>query len=458
MGTSIYKRLLIWLIPALIITTAIAGAAVYFKTLSEVNEMQDYTLRQAAYSMQYSNRLAIPDIENNSEKDGENEINDNASDNDDFELIGQIWNKDGKLALSTRPEKTIPLLNTQGIATVLWQNQKWRIFSITTKENIIQVVQPFDVREYASADIAESATLPVIILIPALGFLIMGGVAFGLRPLKQITSALENRHAESMEPLSLQNLPAEIKLMVLSLNALLNRLSFSIETQKQFIEDAAHELRTPLTALNLQVEIVSRSTDKHEISDAILNLKQGIKRSSHLVEQLLTLARQQHLIKQTYFEVVDLAEIAKDVIEEFVPIANSKRIEFEMDSKGTSHINGNQDSLRTMIVNLVDNSIRYTPGGGTVKIKISTVANKCILEIIDSGSGIPLADRDRVFDRFFRGLGNRTIGSGLGLAIVKNIADTHQATIQLDEGANGIGLTVRVSVDLLHINSHASDT
>ena len=441
---SIFKRLLLWLIPALMLTTAIAGAAVYFKTLAEVNEMQDYTLRQAAYSMQYSNRLTISNIEKNHETEGVNESKDNASDNDDFELIGQIWNKDGKLTLSTHPEKAIPLLNTQGIATVLWQNQKFRIFSISTKENVIQIVQPFDVREDASADIAESATLPVVILIPALGLLIMGGLVFGLRPLKHITSALENRHAESMEPLPLQNLPAEIKMMVMSLNALLLRLSSSIETQKQFIEDAAHELRTPLTALNLQVEIVARSADKDEISEAITNLKQGIKRSSHLVEQLLTLARQQHLIKQTYIEVVDLAEIAKDVKEEFDPIANSKNIALTMSSSGTSFIKGNQETLRTMIVNLVDNAIRYTPAGGKVKIKVSTVANKSMLEIIDTGPGIPSTDRERVFDRFFRGLGHRTIGSGLGLAIVKSIADRHQATIELIEGEKGIGLIVRI--------------
>jgi two-component system OmpR family sensor kinase len=438
---SIYKRLLIWLIPALILTTAIAGAAIYMKTLSEVNEMQDYTLRQTAYSMRYSNRLTFSDNEGNSD----NEANESASDNDDFELIGQIWDKDGRLTLSTHPEKNIPLLNTKGIATVLWQNQKWRVFSISTKDSVIQVAQPFDVREEASADIAESATLPVVILIPILGLLIMGGVAFGLRPLKHITSALENRHADSMEPLAFQNLPEEIKMMVLSLNALLNRLSRSIEHQKQFIEDAAHELRTPLTALSLQVEIVSRSTDKHEISDALSNLKQGIKRSTHLVEQLLTLARQQHVIKQTHFEIIDLVELAEDVIDELAPIANSKSIDLGLTCEGMSSITGNHESLRTMLVNLVDNSIRYTPVGGKVKIKISTVASKCILEIIDSGAGIPLANRDRVFDRFFRGLGHSTIGSGLGLAIVKSIADRHQAVIQLDEGEMGIGLTARIS-------------
>ena len=439
---SIYKRLLLWLIPALILTTAITGTTIYIRTLSEVNEMQDYTLRQTAYSMQYSNRLMLPPSDKNNYPD--NDVNERASDNDDFELIRQIWDKNRQLILSTHPEKNIPLFNTNGLATVSWENQKWRVFSLLSKDNVIQVIQPFDIREEESADIAESAALPAVILIPALVLLIFGGVAFGLRPLKQIASDLENRHADSMEPLILQNLPAEIELMVLSLNGLLKRLSNSMEHQRQFIEDAAHELRTPLTALNLQAEIMSRSTDKHEISDALSNLKQGITRSTHLVEQLLTLARQQHVIKQTPFEIIELEGLVKDVIEEFAQIANSKNIDLGLASKGKAYIEGNKGALRTMLVNLVDNSIRYTPEGGKIDVSVLMEENKIILEITDSGTGIPLADRERVFDRFYRGLGHRAIGSGLGLAIVKSIADRHQAIIKLGEGENGVGLNAKI--------------
>ena len=439
---SIYKRLLIWLIPALVLTTAIAGAGIYLKTLSEVNEMQDYTLRQTAYSMQYSTRLTLPPADKESLSG--NDTRKGASDNDDFELIGQIWDKNGKLALSTHPEKHIPLLSTGGIATVSWQNQKWRVFNLPTTDNTIQIVQSSDFREEASADIAESAVIPVVILIPALGLLIFAGVAFGLRPLKRVASDLENRHADSMEPLILQNLPEEIASMVFSLNALLKRLSNSMELQRQFIEDAAHELRTPLTALNIQAEIMSRSTNKNEISDALSNLKQGITRSTHLVEQLLTLARQQHVIKQTPFEIIELEGLAKDVIEELAQIANSKNIDLGLASKEKAYIEGNKGALRTMLVNLVDNSIRYTPEGGKIDVTISTEDNKAVLEISDSGAGIPIADRERVFDRFYRGLGHSAIGSGLGLAIVKSIADRHQAIIKLGEGENGVGLNAKI--------------
>lgn len=445
---SIYKRLLIWLIPALVLSTAIAGVGVYLKTLIEVDEMQDYTLRQTAYSMQYSTRLSPPPADKKNLSD--NATHESASDNDDFELIGQIWDKNGKLVLSTHPEKNIPLLSASGIATVTWQNQSWRTFSLPTKDNTIQIVQSSDFREEASADIAESAVIPIIVLIPALGLLIFGGVAFGLRPLKRVAADLENRHADSMKPLVFQNLPTEIQSMVLSLNALLQRLSDSMEHQRQFIEDAAHELRTPLTALNLQAEIMSRSSDQHEISEAIVNLKQGIARSTHLVEQLLSLARQQHVLKQAPFEIIELESLAKSVIEELIPIANSKNIDLGLASTNMAYIRGNKQSIRTMLVNLIDNSIRYTPNGGTVDITVLTRTHKSILEISDSGTGIPLADRDRVFDRFYRGLEHSVIGSGLGLAIVKSIVDSHQATIQLGDGKNGIGLSIKIEFVELH--------
>lgn len=439
---SIHKRLLIWLFSALILASTVAGAIIYTKTLSDVNEMQDYTLRQTAYSIQYSTHLIVPPAKNDDDHD--NDGDKDASDNDDFEFVGQIWDNSRRLLISTHPERNIPFFNVYGIATVSWRKQNWRVFSIRSKSNIVQVVQSFDAREATAADIAERAALPVILLIPALGFLIWGGVAFGLRPLKRISAELSERHAESMEPLELQNLPSEIQSMVLALNDLLKRLSDSLESQRQFIADAAHELRTPLSVLHLQAEIMSRSTDKHEIAQALSNLKLGITRSTHLVGQLLTLARQQHIVRQTPFEIIELEELAKDVIGEMAQVAKSKNIDLGLASVGRAHVNGNRDSLRTLLVNLVDNSIRYIPAGEKIDIHVFAEGKTSILEVTDTGAGIPLAERERVFDRFYRGLEHSVTGSGIGLAIVKSIVDLHHATIALGEGEGGIGLKIRI--------------
>lgn len=442
---SIYKRLIIWLFSALVLASVITGTTIYIKTLSDVNSMQDYTLRQTAYSMQYSNRLISPPEKKDTDTD--NDDNQGASSNDDYELIGQIWSDNKRLLLSTHPERKIPLFNAYGIATISWRNEKWRVFSIRSKNHVIQVVQSFNARQETAADIAERAVFPVILLIPFLGFFIWGAVTFGLRPLKRIAVELSERHADSMEPLVLQNLPSEIESTVLALNDLLKRLSNSLELQRQFIADAAHELRTPLTALRLQAEIMSRSEDEQEIKDALSNLKLGITRSTHLVEQLLTLARQQHIVKQMPFKVIELEALAKDVIGELSQIANLKQIDLGLASTGMAYVLGNRDSLRTLLVNLVDNSIRYIPKGEKIDIHIFAEGNKSVLEVSDTGGGIPLSERGRVFDRFYRGLGSSVMGSGIGLAIVQSIVDLHQANIKLDDGENGVGLKVRIEFE-----------
>ncbi len=439
---------MILLFSALVLTGAITGTTIYKKTLSEVNEMQDYTLRQTAYSMQYSNNLILPPSVKLT--DAGRDANESISDNDDFEFIAQIWGKNGNRLFSTDPEKSIPLFQGSGIATVVWQKQKWRIFNLQSKDKIIQVVQSFDAREETAADIAERAVLPVILLIPALGFLIWVGIIFGLRPIKRISRELEERHADSMDPLTLENLPVEIKSMVFALNALLQRLANSFELQKQFIADAAHELRTPLTVLNLQAEIMSRSKDPDEISEALLNLKSGIARTTHQVEQLLTLARQQHASKHMAFENVDLVYLAESVICELSQFASSKNIDLGLVSASKVFVNGNRESLRTLLVNLVDNSIRYIPEGETIDVFVNADGEKCILEVSDSGMGIQDADMERIFDRFYRGLGHDAIGSGLGLAIVKSIIEMHGACIALDKAQNGTGLKVRVEFVSAH--------
>lgn len=441
---SIRKRLLIWLLSTLFVASVIAGTTIYMKTLAEVDEMQDNALKQIAYSMQYSNRMNFSSAQKINDPDNENdEVGE--QDNEDFEFIGQIWARDKALLLSTHPEKYLPLFdNGNGAATVAWKNQKWRIFSIPFKGGVIQVAQSFSAREETAAVIAERALIPFLALIPTLGILIWIGVSFGLRPLKRIASDLEERHADSMQPLGMQYLPAEMRSMVLALNALLKRLADSLELQRRFIADAAHELRTPLTALNLQAEIMSRSTDKSEVSDALSHLKQGITRSTRLVEQLLCFERYQTGVNQMTLDRVELGDLAKNVIGELAPVAESKNIDLGLTSTGKAYVLGDANSLRTMLVNLIDNSIRYIPEGEKIDIHIGAEGSNTVLEITDTGAGISPEDRERVFDRFYRGHVHHTIGSGLGLAIVKSIVDRHGANIVLGEGDNGVGLKARI--------------
>lgn len=439
---SIRSRLLIWLLSALIVAVSIAGAAVYRKTLSSVDEMQDYALKQIAYSLQYSNKFTPPTVVKSTDSD--NEQVEGSADNEDFEFVGQMWAKNGNLIFSSPPGKALPHFTIDGIATVTWEHQQWRLFSITTRNKVIQVGQPFSARTQAAVTIAEQALLPITALIPALGILIWISVSYGLRPLARIATDLGERHVDSMQPIALRQLPQEIRLMVAALNALLKRLADSFRLQRNFIADAAHQLRTPLTALHLQAEIMSRSTDEAEVAAAFYNLKQGIARSTRLVEQMLSLARQQPEAGRKTFVRVDLVRLAKCVVGEIAPLAEARNIDLGLVSEGEAFVFGNGDALMTLLINLIDNAIRYIPEGKKIDVSIDAKETGITLEVRDNGPGIPVEEMEMVFDRFYRALGNNVIGSGLGLAIVKSITDAHGAKITLSENDGKSGLMVRI--------------
>ena len=439
---SIRKRLLIWLLSALVLAGTVGAMTIYRRTLSGVNKMQDYALQQIAYSMEYANKLVPQNFEEDSESDGDDDKGENGRDEDGFEFVGQMWDRQGRLILSSNAAAPLPRFGVEGFTTVAWHERKWRIFGVKFKAKFIQVGQPVSVRSNTAAEIAENALFPMAILIPVLGVLIWIGVSYGLRPLKQVASDLETRNADSMQPISLHGLPQEMEFMVSALNKLLERLSNAFELQKNFIADAAHQLRTPLTALHLQAEIVSRSEHREAISEAITHLKQGISRSSHLVEQLLTLAR--HQPDEKRFEEVDLDDLSKRVICEIAPLAEAKGIDLGLESGGSVLVDGNREALKVLLVNLVDNAIRYIPEAGKIDVRVASRESLAILEVQDNGPGIPEQERERVFDRFYRGMGNNVMGSGLGLSIVRNIVAMHRASISLLNAPGETGLLVHI--------------
>ncbi len=434
---SIRKRLLAWLLPGLLLAVSLAGFAIYRETLEGVSRVQDYALRQIAYSMEYSNRGAPRFPEEGEEPD--NEQDEIIPDNDNFEYAGEIWNHAGRLTLASNPEWILPKFGLNGFGTIPWHGRKWRVFGTSVKGEYIQVAQPQISRSRAAAGIAGQALVPILILIPALGLLTWFGISYGLKPLKRIASDLDQRGADSLQPIPVKSLPEEVGLLAAALNALLERLSDSFKLQKNFIADAAHELRTPLTALMLQTEIMSRSRDEAEAAEAFRKLQQGIQRSSRLVAQLLTMAR---LEEEGNFESVDLDALSREVIGDLEPLAQAKCIDLGLESGGAAFVHGNREALRTMLANLVDNAIRYIQEEGSIDVRIGRDEMSTILEVEDDGPGIPEEERERVFDRFYRGLGSNAIGSGLGLSIVKGIAESHDALVSLPKGSKG--LLVRV--------------
>jgi signal transduction histidine kinase len=277
-----------------------------------------------------------------------------------------------------------------------------------------------------------------------MGFLIWRLVGRELKSLESTTQAIARRSPESLEPIEVREVPEEIQPLVAALNGLLARLGGALGRQREFIADAAHELRTPLTALRLQLQLAERARDDEARAQAHARLREGIARAVHLVEQLLALARQDPDAPVESSSEVDLGHLAQGVVEAHQAAAAARGLELAVDAGAGVAVTGERAALRTLVDNLVDNALRYTPSG-RVTVRVAREGGKAILEVEDSGPGIPAAERGRAFARFYRGESAAEGGSGLGLAIVKRIAERHGGEVQLLDAREAPGLRVRVT-------------
>jgi two-component system sensor histidine kinase TctE len=220
---------------------------------------------------------------------------------------------------------------------------------------------------------------------------------------------------------------------------MLGRLSLSIEMQKRFIADAAHQMKTPLAGMRMQSELALRQTDQGEIHRSLEQLAKSSESATRLVNQLLALARAENQPQAGAAHMpVDLAELARSAVRDWVPASFNYRIDLGFEAPGDSMdypcevaINGNPTMLREMLSNLSDNALRYTPAGGAVTVRVRRTEDEGIVEVEDTGPGIPKTERAHVFERFYRILGSSAEGSGLGLAIVREVAQQHDAEIVL---------------------------
>jgi signal transduction histidine kinase len=270
------------------------------------------------------------------------------------------------------------------------------------------------------------------------------GVGRGLAPLEAMSRAVAKRRPNAMAPLEERALPDELQPLGASLNGLLERLSEALASQRRFTADAAHELRTPLAALKLQLDLARRATQPAELGAALDDLEAGVARTSHVVEQLMTLARVEPEAMAQKRTACDLVALAKEAIVARAALASDKAIDLGLARATTAVVDGDPASLGILLSNLIDNALRYTPRGGRIDVAVDRDERGATLSVADTGPGIPPEARERVFDRFYRGEVNEESGSGLGLSIVRRIADAHHATIALDAPVEGTGLIVRV--------------
>jgi len=426
--SSIRRTLLVALLGAVGAVTLVAVIATYRIARQEIDTLFDYHLRQTALTL--SDRALARAR--------------GAGGAGDFVI--QIWDQSGVRLYVSRPGAGLPPVAELGFATVAAPDGGWRVYSTLLGDQVVEVGQPLRIREELAFSAAARTLAPIVLLLPLLALLVWGIVGRSLDPLQRLAGAAAARTPEALEPFDEGTVPQEAVPLVRSLNGLLERLRAALAAQRAFVADAAHELRTPLAALKLQTQL-ARDAEGAERAGALAELEAGLDRATHVVRQLLTLARLEPGAEPSGARgPVALAELARQAVADHALLAERGAVDLGV-SRATEDAvaSGDAGALRTLLANLVDNAVRYTPAGGRVDVAAGLQDGRPFLEVADSGPGIPAAERARVFDRFYRLPGATGAGSGLGLAIVKAIAERHGATLALAETPGG-GLTVRVAL------------
>jgi two-component system OmpR family sensor kinase len=433
---SIRRTLLLWLLIGLLAIGVLVSGATYVAARREAGDLLDLQLKQLAYSTRIDDliRGRQPDFAARALPPSGGIT----------ELVTQIWDRNGVLVYWSEPGMGLPIPETEGYSTVHHEGRDWRVYTMVQGTHALQVAQAQDQRDAIATQTAIRTLVPFVAFLPLFALLIWVGVGRGLAPLRTMSEAVSKRRPDAMAPLNERDLPEELKPLAHSLNELLARLDAALGAQRRFTADAAHELRTPLAALKLQLDMARRAVDADRRESAYADLDAGVRRASHLVDQLLTLARIEPESLASRTVDCDLTELAKEAIVARHALAADKGVDLGLARSALAHVRGDPASLAILMSNLIDNALRYTPHGGRVDVAVDASDTEAIFSVADTGPGIPAQDRERVFDRFYRGDAVPESGSGLGLSIVKRIADAHHGAIGLDEGAGGTGLVVTI--------------
>ena len=313
---------------------------------------------------------------------------------------------------------------------------------------LVQVAETREKRSVLATEIIKGVMVPQFVILPLAVLLVWLALARGIQPLNQLEQRIRARKPDDLSPLDDRTVPLEVAPLVASVNDLLQRLNDSLATQKRFLADAAHQLKTPLAGLRMQADLAQREgTSTDELKQSLKQIGRSSIRATHTVNQLLALARAEASGAQMTQQRCDLARLTMDVVRDSVPRAMDKRIDLGYDGAEPGApgvwLDGNPTLLKELVRNLVDNAINYTPssddrpGVVTVRVLADTFGRVLLLQVEDTGPGVPESERELIFQPFYRALGSEADGSGLGLPIVQEIARQHQAEISVEDARPG---------------------
>lgn len=445
--TSLRIRLIALMCAAIALAALLQGALAYRNALEEADALFDYQMRQTALALRaglpVDARAASPLL---------------PPEDENHEFIVQVWTNEGLRIFESAFGAALPQMAVLGFADVPVRGTTYRVFSLQSPAQVIQVAQDLQVRRHMARTLAWRTVWPIAWLAPLLALAVWWVVGHTLRPVERVRRELAGRGAASLAPVHDADLPQEVQPLVQELNLLFARVQQAFESQQHFVADAAHALRTPLQALKLQLQGLQRAPDDAARERAQQRLAAGIDRATQLVDQLLQLAREdakQGAAGAHLAPAVDVAPLVAQQLADLASTAQAQGVDLGLaeGSAPAAWVRGEAASLQVLLGNLLDNAIKYTPRGGRVDVSLALAAEslgqpgQVVLRVEDSGPGIPAAERDRALERFVRAdsaAASGIQGSGLGLAIVQTIAQRQGAQVTLLASASLGGLCVQV--------------
>ncbi|MPS94199.1 ATP-binding protein [Comamonas sp.] len=436
---SLGARLLLFIGMAILLVAVLQGAFAYRNALEQTDTLFDYQMQQTAFAL----RAGLP-------VDAKGRPQGTPPEDENNEFIVQVWTNEGLRIFESALGDALPQMAVLGFADVPARGTIYRVFSLQTRSQVIQIAQDMRVRQLLARAAAWRSLLPVVLLLPLLALAVWWVIRRSLTPVQRVRRELALRQPQDLAPVAEHDLPDEMRPLVQEFNSLLQRVREAFETQQNFVADAAHELRSPLAALQLQLQLLRKATDSAEREAAQARLAEGIGRARRLVEQLLALARQEAKPQTEGASLADLRLLVEQALVDAAPAAQDKGLDMGLSEaphqQSSFCVSADAEALAVLLRNLLDNAIKYVPEGGRVDVGWLQDEHGRALVVEDSGGGIAAAERQRVLQRFVRGQGAAGMagGSGLGLAIVQSIATSSGARLLLDESPQLGGLRVRV--------------
>ena len=443
---SLRQRLLLAVSIVVLLIWGLTGILSYGKAQHEAEELMDGNLAQRAHlllALLRDNEPGFADLADRLAVVGNPSAN-------IYEppLEFQFGTADGTILLRSSDAPEVPITGRSGYSDILRHEESWRVLNIVSEDGRyrVQVAQSIEIRDQVALEVAGQTVLPVGLILPVAMLLLYLSIRRGLRPLDRLATEIAKRSSDNLAPLSNGPIPTEARPLVAALNRLFFRVGSTMENERRFTADAAHELRTPLAALKLQAQVALMTEEVQARNHALANISTGVDRATHLVEQLLRLARLDPLSALPEPQAVDLDVLVRESVAA-VRNANpdvTQQFLIEPANKAGRIIVGDAGLLEIALRNLLDNAIRYTPPGTTVWISVQDDARSYTITVRDNGPGVPAVELPRLSERFYRGRETDVEGSGLGLAIVARIADLHSARFVAGNHPDG-GFVARLS-------------